>query len=366
MSYMSSTNSHQPLPQGACAAFAATIPLLDDPDLDPARAAAAREHLRGCAACRALRVQYSDLDHGLRRHFGLASVPPRPTEEIMRFITERSQPTPPAAPPPLRTDAEGGRRRVLPSLAAVASILVVIGISALLIGTRLGFGPGANLGPPRYSFAGTTGSLAGISMVSPDEGWALGQVLKDANGAHPLTEVTFYHLKDGVWTPVTVPTTPTTTNFGEGGVSGFNGAISMDSPTDGWAIASNFNRFTALFHYTNGAWQQVPGPDLVSVQALGPRSVWGVAGQTGTPNAGVEHFDGTSWTFQPLPVPPSPTGVSHAAFAVALRMLSEREGWALVNNGDSLGNTVEHYVDGVWKAHSTLNAGEFADFADLA
>jgi hypothetical protein len=350
------------MPPGACAAFAATIPLLDDPALDPARAAAARDHLRGCAACRTLREQYGDLDHGLRRHFGLASVPPRPMEEIMRYITERSQPAAHAAPPPLHTDAGVGRRRVLPSLAAVASILVVIGISALLIGSRLGFGPGAH-GPARYSFPGTTGSLAGISMVAPDEGWALGQVLKDAKGAHPLSEVTFYHLKDGAWTPVTAPTTA---SMGEGGVSGFNGTISMDSPTDGWAVAHNFNRVSVLFHYSNGAWQQVAGPDVWTVQALGPADVWAIAGPQDGRAVGIQHYDGRTWSLQALPVPPAPDGSSQA---VALRMLSAREGWALVSNDRNngvQGYTVAHYSDGVWKAHSTLNAGEFASFFDLA
>jgi hypothetical protein len=363
---MNTTNSHQPMPEGACAAFAATIPLLDDPALEPTRAAAARDHLRGCATCRALRAEYADLDRGLRRHFGLASIPPRPTEEIMRFITDRSQPatpTPSATPRPLSTAIGAVRRRVLPNLAAVASILVVIGISALLVGTRLGFGPGAHLGPPRYSFPGTTGSLAGISMVSPDEGWALGQVLKDRTGDHPLTEVTFYHLKDGVWTAVIVPTT---VDLSEGGVSGFNGTISMDSPTDGWAVAHNFNRISVLFHYTGGAWQQVAGPDIWSLQALGPTDVWAIAGLQDGRTVGLQHFDGTAWTLQALPVSPAPDGSSQA---VALHMLSEHEGWALISNdlnGGVQGYTVAHYADGVWKAHSTLNAGEFASFYDLA
>jgi hypothetical protein len=352
------------MPEGACAAVAAALPLLDDPALEPAQAAAARDHLRGCATCRAARAQYEDLDRGLRRHFGPAAVPPRPTEEIMRFITDRSQPAAPApaTAAPVVTGIAAARR-VLPSLAAVASILVVIGISALLIGTRLGFGPGAHLGPPRYTFAGTTGSLAGISMVAPDEGWALGQVLKDHGGDHPLTEVTFYHLKDGAWTPVTVPMTG---NMGEGGVSGFNGTISMDAPTDGWAVVHNFNRFAAVFHYSNGAWQQVAAPEVWTVQALGPADVWAIAGLFDGGAVGIQHYDGTAWTFQPLPVPASPAGSS---MAVALHMLSAREGWALVSNdrnSGAQGYTVAHYVDGVWKAHSTLNAGEFADFMDVA
>jgi hypothetical protein len=362
-------NSHVTPPEGACAAFAYAISLLDDPELDAARASAARDHLRGCAACRTLRQQYAALDQGLRRQFGPAAIPPRSTEEIMRFIKDRSEPATPAPPAPAhpaRIPARGVRG-LLPSLAAVATFVVVIGISALLIGPRLGFGPGANAGPPRYSFAGTTGSLAGISMVSPDEGWALGQVLKSDGKAQPLTEVTFYHLQNHAWSTVTIPTT---TNFGDGGVSGFNGAISMDSPTDGWAVASNFNRFYALFHYTSGAWHEVPGPQLVTIQALGPRSVWGVSGEYGASNVGVQHFDGASWSFQALPPPAN--GFEGSAFVAALRMISDREGWALVDNAVQSGDhthtvsAVYHFVDGAWKAHSTLDGGASASFGDLA
>src|SRR6516162_942664 len=122
---MSFNNAHQPVPEGSCAAYAATLPLLDDPALDPAQVAATRDHVRGCAACRAVRAQYDSLDRGLRRHFGLAAVPPRPTEVIMRFITDRSQPAAPAstAAAPDSTTIGNARRRALPSLAAVASIL---------------------------------------------------------------------------------------------------------------------------------------------------------------------------------------------------------------------------------------------------
>jgi hypothetical protein len=356
-------NSHLPPPEGACAAFAETIPLLDDPELDATRAAAARAHLRGCAACRTLSQQYAGLDQGLRRHFGLAAVQQRPTEDIMRYINERLQPATSAPPAPAQP-ARAAIRRVrgmLPSLAAVATFLVVITISALLIGTRLGFGPGARLGPPRYSFPHTIGHFADISMISPDEGWAL---MKSSDGTHPDTEVFFYHFKNGVWTtPVGVLTT---VNLNDGGVGGFNGSISMDSPADGWAVVHNYNRFSVLFHYTSGAWQMVSGPEIWSLQALAPNSVWAITGLFDGGMVGVSHFDGSSWTAQALPVPPAPDGSS---YPVALHMLSDHEGWALVSNdrnNGAQGYTVAHYVNGVWKAQSTLNAGEFANFFDLA
>src|SRR5581483_11571024 len=248
-------NAGQLTPSPACARIAGLLPLLDDPQLNGKEAESARDHLAGCAYCQAQQEQYRSLDHALRTRYGLTSVPPRPTEEIMQHLTDHEGPvmTYPSssrrAPTPPRVNLSG--------MAAIAAVLVIVTLTVLLFGARLGLGPGGPTGPAQYSFPGTKGSFAAIAMVSPDEGWALGQILTNWDGHSALHEVTFYHYKSGKWTPVTVQTSE---DFTLSGVSGFNGSISMDSPTDGWAVASNFNRFTALFRYSNGQWREVQGP----------------------------------------------------------------------------------------------------------
>ena len=65
--------------------------------------------------------------------------------------------------------------------------------------------------------------------------------------------MTFYHYLNGAWTPVTL-----TLSAGGGqllrqsGTGGFNGSISMDSATDGWAVASDYIASSVLFHFTGG------------------------------------------------------------------------------------------------------------------
>lgn len=260
-------------PSPDCKRVVDLLPLLDEaeaasePQVDALRTA--REHARACPYCQAQLRAYARLDTALRRSYGLdgrQAIAPRSTGEIMRYIEDRqedrqSEDRDARNPlPALTSGAPNPRRRstrtLISGALAVASVLLIVGVSLLLFAGRLGgHGLGfAHSGPPRYTFPGTQGLFASISMVSPTEGWALGQVTKTPQGEHSLKEVAFYHYANGAWTPVYVTTDQ---DFSDGGVSGFNGTISMDSPTDGWAVASNYNRSSVVFHYTGGKWQEV-------------------------------------------------------------------------------------------------------------
>ncbi len=355
-------NAGQLTPSPACARIAALLPLLDDPQLNGKEAESARDHLAGCAYCQAQQERYRGLDHALRARYGLTSVPPRPTEEIMQHLTDHEGPvmTYPSssrrAPTPPRVNLSG--------MAAIAAVLVIVTLTVLLFGARLGLGPGGPTGPARYSFPGTKGSFAAIAMVSPDEGWALGQILTNWDGHSALHEVTFYHYKSGKWTPVTVQTSE---DFTLSGVSGFNGSISMDSPTDGWAVASNFNRFTALFRYSNGQWREVQGPALYKIKAVSPSSAWALPGWAflGSPSGpvGVMHFDGTSWSRQPI------DGIENwpNARPLDLNMLSDSEGWALFSRTlDQTEYALAHYNGTTWSVSNIFSTSQGTYFDALA
>ncbi|HEX6817453.1 MAG TPA: hypothetical protein VF120_03700 [Ktedonobacterales bacterium] len=377
---MTTRNESNLRPSPACERFAALLPLLDDADAATGPQAdslsAAREHVRGCPYCQAQQRAYGALDAALRRTYSLGdgrgSIAPRSTGEIMRYIKDRdTQGTAkPALSSGILTSFPRSRRTVLSGVLAVASVILLIGLSLVLFTGRLGsHGLGvSHSGPPRYTFPGTQGLLADVSMVSPNEGWALGQVTKTAQGNHSLKEVTFYHYANGAWTPVYVPTSQ---DFSEGGVSGFNGTISMDSASDGWAVASNFNRFSVVLHYTNGAWSQVSAPFVMKLQALSPTSVWATtASDVGYGASSIVHFDGTAWKTQTI------TGLSAGAtpYIVDLQMTSDTAGWALlstdIQNSPATYAVAEYSkgaqdATGKWKVHSTLSTGGFGNFSAL-
>jgi hypothetical protein len=416
-------NTHQPPLAPECSRVAAILPLLDDPALDPTHAATVHEHLRTCAACRVRRDDYARLDAALRTRYGLASVPRRSTEEIMRHLDEAPIAAPASAPASASASASAparqlraprpprrfaGFRPAFSGVAAVASVAVVVALAFALFSSRFGFGFGRSFGPPRYTFPGTTGLLGDVSMVSPNEGWALAQVTKTSTGRQSLHDVTFYHYLNGTWTPVTVQTSE---DFSNGGVSGFNGTISMDSATDGWAVAHNFNSFSVLLHYTHGTWSQIQGaPDMWTVQALAPNSVWAIAGledHASLPT--LLHYDGSGWAPQAIGGLPDGKGAQILSF----HMLSGGDGWALVNLVDLPGTVstpppgqptptvpptptatafaqatptaappppvvtsgdysatstygLAKYTNGTWSLKTTFNGDEFTEFGALA
>ncbi len=357
-------NTLEPLPTPTCARAAPQLPLLDDPTA--ATDAWVREHAASCAYCQARRAQYRRLDHALRERYGFSSVRPHSTEEIMQHIDDHIDRTASPDRRPNRTTPSGPQRipsgrPFLPGLGAVASVLLLVGLAAVLLGGHLRSGLRAS-GPPQYTFPGVQGLFADVSMVSPTEGWALAQVTKTPQGDQSLDQVTFYHYLNGAWTPVTVKTSE---NFALGGVSGFNGSISMDSATDGWAVAHNFNRVSSVFHYAGGAWSEVPMAGLYvdTVQALSPNSVWAITDSESNQQSGIAHYDGSTWS--PQSIEGLPAG-SRPWFS-DLRMISDSEGWALAALSDDQSTyAVLRLHAGKWTVHSTLSAGQFADFGSLA
>jgi hypothetical protein len=353
-------NTPELTPTATCLRLAPLLARGDDPEVDASAAAELRRHLHDCRYCRAHQGQYADLDAALRRHFGLASVLRHSTEELMQHIDERaSEPRKELARPAPPPHRPAPKRTLLSSLAAVAAVLLLIAFATFVFSSRLGTSLGAHSGPPQYSFPGTRGLFASVSMVSPNEGWALAQVTRTAqNDTRPLDEVTFYHYQNGAWTPVTVTTSK---DFSDGGVSGFNGTISMDSAADGWAVAHNFNRFSAVLHYSHGTWSEVPASDIATLQALSPRSVWAIAGeQDGGRSNTLVHYDGTAWTPQTIGGVPGGSTVD----VRSLSMLSESDGWALISLGASR-FALARYDGASWRIQTVFSDGETADFSSI-
>ena len=74
-------------------------------------------------------------------------------------------------------------------------------------------------------------NLQAIAMVSPDEGWTMGM---DGTNDHGV----IYHYINGKWTDVSSPTSQSMTH------------IVMLSPSEGWAVGNA----ATILHYSHGAW----------------------------------------------------------------------------------------------------------------
>lgn len=316
-----------PQPGPDCASYASLLPVLDEPAADAAQMARARAHLRGCAYCQGQVAAYDRLDAVLRRQFGFAATPRLATENIMADIEEPVSPM--LYPVPLDESARdpatarqhGSRpprrnRGRLSALASIAAVLLVATLAGVIYGThtrRPTVGV-TNATPHRTVPPGSQTALKAVSMDSPTDGWALGDVSPSDNTTKPV----FMHYTGGSWRTVDV------------GFAGEFQSVSMVSATDGWAVG-----FGVLAHYDGRAWTLVTNTlhgSLNAVRMLSATEGWAVGAQSyGNQDEyglyGIMRYDGSSWTPQALPPIPGLTS-AYSVELYSLDMLSPTEGWA--------------------------------------
>ncbi len=330
-----------------CADIASLLPLAGHNLLDERDAATLRAHLATCAACRAELALYDRVEAAWSRSFAPhpEASPLVSKQDILDLLTDSSNhvvsaaPTRVSARPVLPAARHSRSRRFVRGLSALAAtVLIVVLVGAALLAR--GHTPGGAAGkatpalPPSQHISDS--GLADISMVSPTEGWAVGGTyLADYNhSSNPdsLSEdVLLWHYLNGAWSPVQLP------------LHGRLTSISMDSPTDGWAIGENLYSQTQdrllLLHYDGHTWKQMPAQTiraeiLGQVQMLSPSDGWIIGsvlplGPQAAAHSGIWHYDGQTWKEDSLPTSLSDLTQKNAVQVTGISMISATEGWAV-------------------------------------
>lgn len=228
----------------------------------------------------------------------------------------------PAAPPK--------RRHVSASLLALVVALLII-LGAVLISSIPGFVAGrrAHKGSKTAPLAApaalnlTGFRLHGISMISPDEGWAVGDRPRSTPDADPITgaadqnavEPIILHYKGGRWSLDQLPPDLNPNNLDMS-----LGNISMVSATDGWASGSTLLpayppttsngvtsvtivdgiTFPVLLHYTGGRWVLIQNPPVAlgSIIMRSSTDGWATGAVRSPEPSGplALHYNGATWT----------------------------------------------------------------------
>jgi hypothetical protein len=384
-----------PLPRSAaCAAFEHLLPLAGHNLLDESDAAQLRAHVATCAACQAKLAIYDRVELAWRRAFEPRqdATPIVSQDALLDILTDTparastisASPAGPARRPVL-AEQRGRPRRLIGALSALAAVLLIAAIvgAALLARahpTRVAGGPAPS--QPPYQNISVSG-FNDIAMVSPTEGWAVGgtytAVYEHTSNPATLTEQPLlWHYTNGVWSPVQLS------------IHGQLTSISMDSPTDGWAVGVNRYDQTQdqmlLLHYDGQTWQQISSNTILGkmfqpqqIQMLSPTDGWLV----GTPfpyysdppqnmqGSGIWHFDGQTWQEQPMPDGLSEANQPGDLQVSSISMISAAEGWATVTwNHEviSLSPTptvtpadlspegiILHYAAGRWTVQQTIS-----------
>ncbi len=364
------TKSAHLSPTADCRAIADILPLLDEPDVDAHQAAQARAHLATCAYCQEQRAAYRRLEAAALRYLGPPATPRYRTEEIMGDLLME----PAAASVDAKTSPAGVRRaapfgphrprRLLSGLASLAAVLVIALLAGALFASRAQLVnrpvQPAVQPTPQIAQLGPYSHLFDISMVSPTEGWAVGEASSCVKPSDPHPCVTGYplmlHYKNGRWSRVAVPFTKTTAR------NDVLNEIEMLSATDGWASSTQGR----LLHYDGNAWKLVAGPpqtNLLYFRFFSDTDGWAIGSGTERPTANIMHYNGKTWTAQPLP---AGLGLGPSTYQVesTLAMISPTEGWATYTVFQEPQSTpkpqwpskasILHYANGVWTVQKSI------------
>lgn len=167
-------------------------------------------------------------------------------------------------------------------------------------------------------------NLTSISMLSANEGWAVGNVYPPWERPYSV----LWRYASGEWEQI-------------GKLDVVINQITMLSAQDGWAVGTNQTGTAGvILHYIGERWVEVdvpPGtPELLSISMLTPAEGWAA----GTSRGSLLHFSGGTWVHADVIAPDKSTSYSGIA---DIHMLSAEEGWAV---GSSI---ILHYVAGAWQ-----------------
>lgn len=376
---MNTSHSTPPPASRACATFEPLLPLAAHGLLDAAHERRTRDHLAGCAHCRAELAAHHEVDAVLRATFAVpaGALPPFSPRDVRAMRS--GVPAHATAPAPARS--------VRPPRRPIAALPVVAAVALIVVFARLFFvwhsGPPVGITATPLALPANS-VIRSVSMVSPDEGWAAGSAMvvsrNPGGGTAPFTVPLMLHYLHGRWSSEPLPAgvtagfaltsvsmvspddgwavgntvfSPYVDGYGTILLLHYTGGrwtlttdtfaaplalptqIVMRSPDDGWLVGQASRSGAVVFHYDGHIWAPVTAPALASFNpwvaaAASPTAVWiagtatdftGVGGFDGNDPETIVHYDGTTWSRQNLPDP--------RMRITSMAMLSPSEGWAV-------------------------------------
>ncbi|MEO8289177.1 MAG: S-layer homology domain-containing protein [Chloroflexota bacterium] len=203
--------------------------------------------------------------------------------------------------------------------------------------------PSPNPGTPdKYAFI-----LGGVSAVSTNDVWAVGEAFLSGSGWQTLIE----HWDGTAWSVVPSPSPGTYGNL--------LNAVSAVTANDVWAVGvyEVTGSQTLIEHWDGNIWSVVPGPsigesvsELYAVSGVSANDVWAV-GKFGVSGSGweqtlIEHWDGNIWS-----VVPSPSPGTYGNLLNAVSWVSANDVWAVGHyqpTGSIRQTLIEHWDGNTW------------------
>jgi photosystem II stability/assembly factor-like uncharacterized protein len=176
-------------------------------------------------------------------------------------------------------------------------------------------------------------SLQGVSMISADDGWAVGTQYA---GGKPQTSA-FLRYQNGFWSEVASP-------------QGLLYSLAMISPTDGWASGRTVSGEEILYHYDGAAWRAmdpVPCVHITRITMLSASAGWarGYDYSGSDDESALYRFADGVWTRVSIPRDVSLYDLSSLtpgdAWLVGATRTKDQDGY--------VEGVLLHYLDGNWQ-----------------
>ena len=195
-------------------------------------------------------------------------------------------------------------------------------------------------------------AFGGVTMISADEGWAVGSDHGYFEGASSTLAM---HWDGAAWTVV-----PTPDSDFENALD----AVSGTSSADVWAVGASRESVGGFYdplieHWDGSAWTTITPPDLpiaglTDVHALAPNDVWAVGFSTSA--AVALHYDGVRWHSVRVPQPGSIWNKLRSVSVVATDDI-----WAVgtqADRSDGESVLVEHWNGSRWRVVAAPSPGK--------
>ncbi|MFN8472152.1 MAG: hypothetical protein U0822_08190 [Anaerolineae bacterium] len=186
-------------------------------------------------------------------------------------------------------------------------------------------------------------SIGGIAVISASDAWAVGSRPSGGGAGAWVADTLILHWDGNVWREV------------DSRPNGNLLSVSMITPDDGWAVGfqvigfqtSDAHTVSLILHWDGHSWESVPSPVNTTLRAIAMKASidgWIAAGGWSEPSQ-MLHWDGLNWTEVP-----SPQGVYVSNIAI----VSSREAWAGGSGFTSSapGNGLLHWDGESWKQAS--------------
>lgn len=204
--------------------------------------------------------------------------------------------------------------------------------------------------------------LSAISVVSPDDIWAVGTLIESNAQQHALIE----HWNGSQWQAVSSPGIQQKFDF----LNSVTAIASNNIWASGFSADSKFTNVQTLIEHWNGSQWQImsslnPGRSdniLEAVTAVSANNIWAVGqanytGQTGRVQTLVEHWNGTQWS-----VVASPSAGKFHDMLFSVTAITTNNIWALGltatnQNASTWQPLIEHWDGTQWSIVASPQAG---------